>query len=98
MIEEKIYTVEEIPSGPLPGSYAWYTMSIGILAYDLYAMKYKKAETMSSAIWRSLSDAKKASALVAGWMVLTHHLFANKRARNHYQVHLTKTIKRGAKA
>ncbi len=68
------------------GDYAWVVMALCILGYDLWAMNTKKAETMSSALWRSLEHPMKSPFLLLSWGVLTHHLFMNKRARKSLKV------------
>lgn len=73
------------------GDYAWGVMALGILAYDLIAIKTKRAETMSSAMWRSLEHPIKSPAVVLIWLKLTHHLFFNKNARRALKTHI-KTV------
>lgn len=74
----------------LKGDFAWIALALGILAYDIAAIRTAKVETMSSALWRSLNEPKKAAVAVAIWGVLTHHLFVNKNARKSYVVHVEK--------
>jgi hypothetical protein len=69
-------------SEKLPGEIAWGVMSLGILAYDLTAIKTKKAETMSSALWRSLKHPIKLPTTTLIWLILTYHLFASANARS----------------
>jgi hypothetical protein len=86
MLSDQIITVE--PKPPKPGDYAWYAMSAGIFLYDMFAIKTKKCETMSSAIWRSLNHPIKAPTTVLIWLAITHHLFGTKKARTAYSVHI----------
>ena len=37
----------------ISGSYAWLAIIASVLAYDIYAVKTKKAETLTRAFWRS---------------------------------------------
>jgi hypothetical protein len=66
----------------IKGEYAWAVMALGILTYDLIAIKTKKMETMSHAVWKSLSHPVKFPIAATAWGVLTHHLFVNHKARN----------------
>jgi hypothetical protein len=66
----------------IPGEYAWGIMSLGILLYDLTAIKTKKAETMSSALWRSLQHPVKLPTTTIVWLIITHHLFVSANARS----------------
>jgi hypothetical protein len=69
----------------IPGDYAWIALAAAIIGYDAFAMTTKKAETMSSAIWRSLAHPVKSPIAASIWGGLTWHLFANERARNAYR-------------
>lgn len=66
----------------IKGDYAWIVMTAGILTYDFIALKSQKIETMSHAMWRSLSHPVKSPIAIAAWGILTHHLFINHKARN----------------
>lgn len=63
------------------GEYAWGLMALSILAYDLTAIKTKKAETMSSALWRSLEHPIKFPLTSLAWAITTYHLFSSQPAR-----------------
>jgi hypothetical protein len=65
----------------ISGEYAWLTMALGILTYDLVAIKTKKIETMSGALWRSLQHPVKSPFALLTWGIVTHHLFASTSAR-----------------
>lgn len=65
---------------------AWYAMALGILSFDLIAIKTNKFETMSTALWRSLSHPVRSPVIWISWGVLTHHLFASKNARNSMKI------------
>lgn len=60
-------------------------MALGILIYDVTAVKTQKMETMSAAVWRSLTKPNSMVPLLVIWGVLTHHLFANKNAIQSYK-------------
>jgi hypothetical protein len=69
----------------IPGDYAWIALAAGIITYDAVAIKSQKLETMSSAIWRSLSHPIKSPVAALIWASLTWHLFGNKKARKAYK-------------
>ena len=71
----------------IQGEYAWMTMAAGIITYDVIAVMTKRAETMSSAIWRSLAHPIKSPVAVGVWLGLTWHLFGNPKARESYRTH-----------
>jgi hypothetical protein len=68
------------------GEYAWGVMALGIFAYDMTAIKTKKAETMSSALWRSLQHPIKFPFASLAWGVLTYHLFTSAPARDSLKI------------
>lgn len=69
----------------VPGDIAWLVLTGAIIGYDLAAISTKRVETLSSAIWRSLSHPRKLPILLSIWTALTWHLFANPRARQSYK-------------
>lgn len=73
-------------SNKVRGEYGWLTMAGGIVAYDLWAIKSGKAETLSGAMWRSLEHPMKFPILFASWAILTHHLLLGKKARASYSI------------
>lgn len=68
------------------GDIAWAVMALSITLYDVYAIKSKKAETMSGALWRSLKHPFKFPIATIIWGVLTYHLFAGRNARTSIKV------------
>jgi hypothetical protein len=79
------------------GEYAWVIMALGILAYDLVAIKTKKAETMSSAIWRSLEHPIKFPVASLVWGITTYHLFSSQPARKSIKVLKTTRYNKGVR-
>ena len=77
----------------IPGDVAWIALALGIVGYDTIAVLSGKAETLSSAIWRSLSHPYKFPVAASIWFGLTWHLFGNPHARNSYRVHIVKIPK-----
>jgi hypothetical protein len=79
------FAEEEIASIKIfPGDAAWIALAAGIITYDAIAIFTRKAETMSSAIWRSLAHPVKSPIAAGIWIGVTWHLFANKQAREAY--------------
>ena len=63
------------------GTYAWIALLSAVLAYDIYAIKHKRAETLTRAFWRNTEKTKTGIIPVALWGVATVHLIAEKRIR-----------------
>lgn len=61
-------------------------MALSILIYDLTAIKTKKAETMSTALWRSLQHPVKFPITAAAWAITTYHLFSSAPARESFKI------------
>lgn len=66
----------------ISGEYAWVAMALSITLYDLVAIKTKKMETMSTALWKSLNHPMKFPVAPIAWAILTYHLFASSNARS----------------
>ena len=63
------------------GLLGWLILLGYVIAYDAYAMKSKKAETLTRSFWR-LSEGKISKAPVLGaWLVVTFHLMFEKQVR-----------------
>ena len=56
------------------GAYAWLALALAVIAYDSYAIKTKKAETLTRYFWRSTEEPKKGIIPLACWTILTAHL------------------------
>ena len=65
----------------LSGVFGWLFVIGVIVSYDAYAMKTKKAETLSSAFWRWSSHPIGAFVTTATWAALTHHLLIDNRLK-----------------
>ena len=76
----------------IKGDYAWGVMALMILTYDLVAIRTKRIETMSAAMWRSLEHPIKSPLVLLIWLKLTHHLFGNKTARRAIRILLKVTV------
>lgn len=63
------------------GIIAWGGLALGIVAYDIYAMKSKKIETLTRSFWR-LTEKPVTSIIPIGvWLGLTFHLLIEKLIR-----------------
>jgi hypothetical protein len=65
----------------ISGDYAWLVLATSIAAYDIYAIKSKKAETLTKAFWRFTEKPSTSVVAYAAWGVLTAHLLAEKKIR-----------------
>lgn len=63
------------------GVFAWLSLALGILAYDIYAIKSSKIETLTRSFWR-LSEKESIGIIFIGvWLGLTFHLLIEKSVR-----------------
>jgi len=63
------------------GTIAWGTLALSILAYDIYAIKSKKIETLTRSFWR-LTEKPLTSIIPIGvWLGLSFHLLIEKPIR-----------------
>lgn len=63
------------------GLFGWAVLVSYILAYDIFAIKTKKTETLTRSFWR-LSEGKISKAPVMGlWLAVTFHLMLEKDVR-----------------
>jgi hypothetical protein len=65
----------------LSGAYAWVALFAIIAAYDYYAIKSKKIETLTRSFWRSTEKPIKSIVPLASWTILTAHLLLEKNIR-----------------
>lgn len=66
------------------GSIAWGGLALGIIAYDIYAIKSKKIETLTRSFWRLTEKPLTASILIGVWLGLTFHLLIEKLIRKNF--------------
>jgi len=63
------------------GTIAWGGLALAIIAYDTYAIKSKKIETLTKSFWR-LTEKKITGSIFTGvWLGLTFHLLIEKLIR-----------------
>jgi hypothetical protein len=63
------------------GLIGWAILIGYVIAYDVYAIKTKKVETLTRSFWR-LSEGKMSKASVFGaWAIVTSHLMIEKNVR-----------------
>lgn len=63
------------------GLTAWGTLALGIIAYDVYAIKSKKIETLTRSFWRLTEKPLIGIIPVGVWLGLTFHLLIEKLVR-----------------
>lgn len=63
------------------GTYAWGLLFGLVLAYDVYAIKTKKVETLTRAFWRHTDKPLRKVIPIAAWTGLTAHLLLEKNIR-----------------
>lgn len=63
------------------GLYAWGLMALFVVAYDAYAIKTKKAETLTRAFWRSTEKGVQKYIPLLIWSLITAHLVIEKDIR-----------------
>lgn len=63
------------------GGYAWTILFLGIIAYDAFAIKTKKAETLTRFFWRQTEKPLNGIVPIAIWASLTTHLLLEKSIR-----------------
>lgn len=65
----------------ISGLVGWALLAATVVAYDAYAIKTKKAETLTRSFWR-LSEGKISKTPVLGaWLIVTFHLMFEKKVR-----------------
>jgi hypothetical protein len=84
--------LSDIFSGPLvldskdrtSGVYGWVALVLGIMAYDIYAIKSSKIETLTRSFWRLTEKPSTGSIFIGAWLGLTFHLLIEKLIRKQY--------------
>jgi len=66
------------------GSIAWGGLALGIIAYDIYAIKSKKIETLTRSFWRLTEKPFTGAILTGAWLGLTFHLLIEKLVRKSF--------------
>jgi hypothetical protein len=66
------------------GTIAWGGLVLGIIAYDIYAIKSKKIETLTRSFWRLTEKPLTGIIPVGAWLGLTFHLLIEKLVRKKY--------------
>jgi hypothetical protein len=66
------------------GTVAWGGLALAIIAYDMYAIKSNKIETLTRSFWR-LTEKKITGSIFTGvWLGLTFHLLIEKLIRKNF--------------
>ena len=63
------------------GLYAWLAILAAVTAYDIYAVKTKKVETLTRAFWRGTEKPLQKVIPITVWTGLTAHLLLEKSIR-----------------
>ena len=63
------------------GTIAWGGLALGIIAYDIYAIKSKKIETLTRSFWRLTEKPLTGIIPIGVWLGLTFHLLIEKLVR-----------------
>ncbi len=66
------------------GAIAWGGLALGIIVYDIYAIKSKKIETLTRAFWRHTENKITGSIFIGVWLGLTFHLLIEKLIRKNF--------------
>lgn len=66
------------------GTIAWGGLALGIIAYDAYAIKSKKIETLTRSFWRLTEKPISGSIFTGVWLGLTFHLLIEKLVRKSF--------------
>jgi hypothetical protein len=66
------------------GLSAWGILALGIIVYDIYAIKSEKIETLTRSFWRITEKPKIGNIFIGVWLGLTFHLLIEKLIRKAY--------------
>lgn len=66
------------------GTIAWGGLALGIIAYDYYAIKSKRIETLTRSFWRLTEKPLTGSLFTGVWLGLTFHLLIEKLLRKSF--------------
>jgi hypothetical protein len=69
----------------LSGFLGWLAIVVGVVAYDAYAIKTKRIETLTKFFWRTTEKPIIGSITVGVWLGLTFHLLIEKSLRKLFQ-------------
>jgi len=84
--QQKLYNYYKNPvvlekDDRVSGAYAWILLFAAIVAYDTFAIKTKKVETLTRAFWRSTEQPVKNIIPIGLWLTLSFHLLGEKTIR-----------------
>lgn len=66
------------------GGIAWGGLALGIIAYDVYAIKSKRIETLTRSFWRLTEKPITGTIFTGAWLGLTFHLLIEKLVRKSF--------------
>lgn len=65
----------------ISGVYGWLALISAVIAYDAYAIKTQKIETLTRFFWRSTENPVKSLIPISIWLLVTAHLLLEKNVR-----------------
>jgi hypothetical protein len=65
----------------ISGLYGWLALLAAVVAYDAYAIKTQKVETLTRFFWRSTERPLKSVVPISVWLLVTAHLLLEKNIR-----------------
>jgi hypothetical protein len=63
------------------GLIGWAILASFVVAYDIYAIKSRKAETLTRSFWRLSENKISKFPVLAAWVIITFHLMLEKDVR-----------------
>lgn len=69
----------------MSGFFGWLAIVVGVVAYDAYAIKSRRIETLTKFFWRMTEKPIIGSIAIGVWLGLTFHLLIEKSFRKLFQ-------------
>lgn len=80
----KLFMAPSLEKDSASGVFAWASMLLAILAYEIYAIRSKKIETLTKFFWRITEKSILGSVFTGVWLGLTFHLLIEKSLRKQF--------------
>jgi len=77
----KVFDAPSLEKDSASGVFAWGIMLSAILAYEIYAIRSKKIETLTKFFWRVTEKSILGNIFTGVWLGLTFHLLIEKSLR-----------------
>lgn len=78
---DKAFLAPSLEKDSASGVFAWASMLSAILAYEIYAIRSKKIETLTKFFWRVTEKPILGNVFTGVWLGLTFHLLIEKSLR-----------------